>query len=307
VKQTNDNYDLTVSTEDELVRLDKFIANYYEEFSRTTVQKMIDQEYITVNQKKTKANYVVKVGDTLQIAELPIILQDVLAENIPLEIVYEDDDLLVINKPSGMVTHPAPGHYTGTLVNALLFHINQLSNTNGLLRPGIVHRIDKDTSGLLMVAKNDYAHQVLANELKDKTTKRLYLAIVEGVILNQKGTIYAPIGRSAQDRKKMAVVTQGKDAVTHFEVIERYENATLISCRLETGRTHQIRVHLAYINHPLIGDFVYGHAKENEYGQYLHAKTIGFTHPKTGIWMEFDSPVPLPFLEKIDELKSQLE
>jgi len=304
MKLHSDSLDITVLETDERVRIDRFISNVYEEFSRTTVQKMIDEGYVLVNQKKTKANYVVKVGDFIEIDELPITLQDALPEDIPLDIVFEDEDVLVVNKPSGMVVHPAPGHYTGTLVNALLYHINHLSTGFSELRPGIVHRIDKDTSGLLMVAKNDYSHQILASELKEKTTKREYYALCEGVILNQKGSIQAPIGRSSQDRKKMAVVSGGKPAVTHFEVIERFQNATLVKCILETGRTHQIRVHMAYINHPLLGDFVYGHAEENDYGQFLHAKTLGFTHPRTHVWMEFNSEIPTLFAQKIIELQN---
>lgn len=214
-------------------------------------------------EKKVKPNYQVKIGDYIQLEELPITLQDALPQKMDLDIVYEDDDVLVVYKPSGMVTHPAPGHYQDTLVNGLLYHTNELSKQNQDLRPGIVHRIDKDTSGLLMVAKNDYAHMILAEELKEKKTLREYYAICEGVILNQKGTIHAPIGRSPIDRKKMAVVKDGKDAITHFEVIERFEKATLIKCKLETGRTHQIRVHMAYINYPLLGDPVYGRQKNN--------------------------------------------
>lgn len=307
MKLKNDNLDYLVQETDELTRVDKFISDLYEELSRTTVQKMIKQNYVLVNDKSVKANYQVKIGDLIQIEELPLTEQDVTPENIPLDIIYEDDSLLVVNKPSGMVTHPAPGHYTGTLVNALLYHIQHLSNKNGDLRPGIVHRIDKDTSGLLMVAKTDYAHQVLSEELKQKTTKREYIALVDGVILNQRGTIDAPIGRDPRDRKKMAVVENGKKAVTHFEVLERFENHTLIKCVLETGRTHQIRVHLAYIHFPLTGDYVYGKQKEvTAFGQYLHAKTIGFTHPITKEWLEFSCDIPSEFQEKIDSFSSYL-
>ncbi len=306
MRPTTYSYEWVVSGTDTLDRIDKFIAIEFEEFSRTLVQKMIEMEYVLVNSKVVKANYKVKVKDYIQIEELPITLQDAVPQNMDLDIVYEDDDVIVVYKPSGMVTHPAPGHYQDTLVNGLIYHTSQLSNINGDVRPGIIHRIDKDTSGLLMVAKNDFAHQVLAEELKLKATKREYYAIVEGVILNQKGTIHAPIARSRQDRKKMAVIKDGKDAVTHFEVLERFENATLIKCILETGRTHQIRVHMAYINYPLLGDSVYGKNNDSEsFGQYLHAKTLGFTHPTKKEWMEFDSDLPLEFTLKIKELRNQ--
>jgi len=304
MKPSNYSYEWKVTSSDELERIDKFVSSEFEEFSRTLVQKMIDEEYIIVNGKKTKANYKVKVGDFIQLEDLPIVMQDALPQDIPLDIVYEDRDVLVVNKPSGMVTHPAPGHYTDTLVNALLYHTQKLSSVNGDTRPGIVHRIDKDTSGLLMVAKSDAAHQILAEELKNKKTKREYIALVEGVILNQRGTIHAPIGRSHTDRKKMAVVKEGKDAITHFEVLERYPNATLIKCILETGRTHQIRVHMAYIDHPLLNDPIYGKT-EDDYGQYLHAKTLAFTHPRTKELMEFDVQLPKEFSEKINSLRNQ--
>lgn len=296
--------DIIVESSDDLIRIDKFIHQAYEDFTRTTVQKMIDEGCVLVNHLPTKANYVVKPGDLIEIEELPITLQDASPEDIALDIVFEDDDVLVVNKPSGMVVHPAPGNYTGTLVNALLFHINHLSKGSSELRPGIVHRIDKDTSGLLMIAKNDFSHQALSQELKDKKTKREYLALCQGVILNQKGTIHAPIGRSPQDRKKMAVVAEGKPATTHFEVLERYSDATLIKCILETGRTHQIRVHMAYIGYPLVGDYVYGEKVETDFGQYLHAKTLGFTHPRSKQWMEFDSDLPDQFKQKIIEFKN---
>ncbi|MDD3478585.1 MAG: RluA family pseudouridine synthase, partial [Candidatus Izemoplasmatales bacterium] len=246
------------------------------------------------------------VGDVIEFEDLPITLQDVLPENLDLDIVYEDDDVLVVDKPSGMVVHPAPGHRSGTLVNALLYHVNLLSDIGGELRPGIVHRIDKDTSGLLMVAKNDVAHRKLAKELKDKKTERTYLAIVSGVIKNPDGIIDAPIGRSITDRKKQAVKSGGKEAVTRFEVVERFEDATLVKCHLETGRTHQIRVHMAYIKHPLLGDGVYGKAlKGDDFGQYLHAQTLGFTHPRNGQKMSFFSPLPEAFEKKLSELRNQ--
>ncbi|MBU1145478.1 MAG: RluA family pseudouridine synthase [Firmicutes bacterium] len=305
MKRLNENLEYTILETDPLIRIDKFLSELYEELSRTTVQKMIALQTVLVNSKAVKANYKVKIGDFIQLEEIPLTEQDIQAENIPLDIVYEDDYLLVVNKPSGMVTHPAPGHYEHTLVNALLYHINQLSNINGDIRPGIVHRIDKDTSGLLMVAKTDYAHQVLADELKEKTTKREYIALVDGVILNQRGTIDAPLARDPRDRKKMAVVASGKSAVTHFEVLKRFSDKTLVSCQLETGRTHQIRVHFAYIKFPLVGDYVYGKNKNaTEFGQFLHAKTIGFTHPITKKWMEFTRELPQEFSDLIESLQS---
>ncbi len=293
-------YEYVVRSDDQIERLDKFVAVLIEEYSRTTVQKMIEAKLVLVNGSPAKASYKVKPGDFLQMEELPLTELEITPENIPLDIVFEDDDLLVVNKPSGMVVHPAPGNYTHTLVNALLYHINQLSNFKETLRPGIVHRIDKDTSGLLMVAKTDYAHQKLQTELKAKTTKRVYIALVEGVILNQTGTIDAPIGRDPRDRKKMAVVGDGKSAITHFTVLERFSSKTLIECVLETGRTHQIRVHLAYIKHPLVGDYIYNSkSSKAEFGQYLHAKTLGFTHPRTNEWMEFECELPAVFRENI--------
>ncbi|MCK7488495.1 MAG: RluA family pseudouridine synthase [Bacillus subtilis] len=291
-------FEYLVQKEDELSRLDKFVVSIYEGLSRTTIQTMIKNEMLQVNGKLAKANLVVKPGDLIQIWELPITEMELIPENIPLAIVYEDDDVLVVDKPTGMVVHPAPGHYTGTLVNALLYHIQTLSKPEETLRPGIVHRIDKDTSGLLMVAKNDFAHQALQAELKDKKTQRAYLALVDGVVLHQSGKIDAPIGRDSIDRKKMAVVENGKPSVTHFNVVARYRGMTLLECRLETGRTHQIRVHLAYIGYPVVGDPIYGKKKlAAETGQYLHAKTLAFTHPKTKQLMTFDSPLP-PYFEQ---------
>jgi len=240
-----------------------------------------------------------------------------------LDIVFEDEDVLVVNKPSGMVVHPAPGHYQDTLVNGLLWHIKNLSSINGETRPGIVHRIDKDTSGLLMVAKNNYSHDILAKELQEKKTKREYIALVEGVINNKRGKIKkktkreyialvegvinnkrgkinAPIGRDKANRLKMAVTSSGKEAVTNFEVIETFDDSSLIKCILETGRTHQIRVHMQYINHPLVNDYVYGNAKNNDFGQFLHAQTLGFTHPKTKEWLEFSCELPIEFTEYLE-------
>jgi len=257
----------------------------------------MENDKIMVNDNKVKNSYFVHVDDVISIDEdfnLPI---DIVAENIPLDIVYEDEDLIVVNKPSGMVVHPAAGHYSGTLVNALMYHCNQLSGINGLMRPGIVHRIDKDTSGLLLVAKNDEAHASLAKQLQDHTITRRYLALVEGIINNDYGTIDAPIGRDPVDRKKMAVTdSNAKEAITNFTVLERLKEATLVECKLETGRTHQIRLHMQYIGHPVINDSVYNNKKViNNFGQMLHAKVLGFVHPKTGEYMEFTIDAPKEF------------
>ena len=240
---------------------------------------------------------------TYQIPE-PEVLEYV-AEDIPLEIIYQDEDVAVVNKPQGMVVHPSAGHTSGTLVNALMYHIKDLSGINGVLRPGIVHRIDKDTSGLLMIAKNDDAHMALAQELKDKKSLRKYWAIVHGNLPNDRGVIEAPIGRSEKDRKKQAVTAKGKPAVTRFQVLERFGDYTLLELQLETGRTHQIRVHMAYIGHPVAGDEVYGPRKTLKgHGQFLHAKTLGFTHPRTGETMEFTSEIPDIFKETLEKLRN---
>ncbi len=272
-------------------RLDVYLMNELD-ISRSKVEKLIKDGNVLVNGKTVKPSYSVKKRDSI---EYEIIEEDmdVEPENIPLDIVYEDDDVIVINKPNGMVVHPAPGNYHGTLVNALMYHFKNLSSINGALRPGIVHRIDADTTGLLMVAKNDKAHEILAKELEEKKTKRKYIALVWGVIEEDTATIDAPIGRDPKDRKKMAVVAGGKPSVTHIEVLKRYKDATLIECVLETGRTHQIRVHLNYIGHPLVNDPVYGKRKLiDESGQCLHAKELGFIHPTTKEEMYFTSELP---------------
>ncbi len=285
---------------DELSRIDKFVSLMFPQYSRTLVQKIIKQEALIVNGQSSKSNYVVRVGDLIQISEIPFVEMDIKPESLDLNIVYEDDEVLVVDKPSGMVVHPAPGNYEHTLVNGLLYHINQLSTGSHPFRPGIVHRIDKDTSGLLMVAKNDEAHRILAEELKQKVTKREYIALVAGRINNTTGKIDAPIGRDFKDRKKMKVSDVGKIAVTHFSVLERFEDATLVKCILETGRTHQIRVHMAFIGHPVIGDPVYSKkGSDSDFGQYLHAAVLGFTHPVTKAYMEFISPLPKDFEEKL--------
>jgi len=285
-------------------RIDKYLIAHTG-FSRTKIQKLIDSSDIKVNNRNIKNSYLVKSGDNIEINVSDINITDIQAQDIPLDIYYEDNDLLVVNKPSGMVVHPAPGHYIDTLVNALLFHCNKLSNINGNIRPGIVHRIDKDTSGLLLVAKNDNAHIKLAKDLQDKKIDRKYVALVSGIINNDSGTIDAPIGRDINDRKRMAITDiNSKDAITHFTVIERLDKATLIECKLETGRTHQIRVHMKYINHPIINDPVYGVKKLiDDSGQLLHSKRIGFYHPMTLKYMEFESPLPDKFVRIMPQFK----
>lgn len=277
--------------------------------SRSFVQDLIGQECVMVNGSVKKANYKVRRGDQIEV-EVPS-PRDCTAEpeNIPLEILYEDEDILVVNKPQGMVVHPAPGAWTGTLVNALLFHCQNLSGINGVLRPGIVHRIDKDTSGILVVAKNDHAHQGLAAQLKAHTMERKYLALVHGVIPEPSGTVDAPIGRDPVDRKRMAVVLQhSKQAVTHYTVLERFRESTYVDVHLETGRTHQIRVHMRYLKHPVLGDPVYG-PKQNPLGlpgQMLHAAHLGFEHPGSGQWLAFNAPVPEAFAVLLEKLRAEM-
>ena len=284
-------------------RIDKELAHHLTDISRSQLQKWIEDGNVTVNGEKVKPKYKLVVGDRVVVQHEKPQKIDLEPENIPLDIVYEDDDVIVINKPQGMVVHPAPGHPNHTLVNALLYH-SPLSTINGEFRPGIVHRIDKDTSGLLMIAKNDLAHRSLAAQLKAKTNEREYVALVHGVIKEERGTIDAPLGRSKKDRKKQAVVEDGRHAVTHFKVLERFQHYTLVSCRLETGRTHQIRVHMKYIGHPLAGDPLYGPRKTLPgNGQYLHARLLGFKHPRTGKQMTFTSPLPEYFQKMIDHLE----
>lgn len=286
-------------------RLDVIITESTD-YSRSKVAKLIKDGNILLNNRQTKASYVTKLNDVI---EINYVEEDMTAnpEKMDLDIVYEDNDVMVINKENGVVVHPAPGNYTGTLVNGLLYHSNNLSSVNGEFRPGIVHRIDADTTGLLMVAKNDKAHEKLAKQLEEKTTHRVYYALVWGVIENETGTVDAPIGRDTKDRKKMAVTSDNsKDAITHFTVIERYKNATLIKLKLETGRTHQIRVHMKYIDHPVVNDQVYGGRKVfDETGQCLHAKELGFIHPTTGKYMEFTSELPECFINIQEQLKSE--
>ncbi|MGN1279069.1 MAG: RluA family pseudouridine synthase [Limosilactobacillus sp.] len=288
---------------DELTgRIDKQLGHHFTQFSRSQIQRWIEDGHVKVNDQAVKPKYKLAVGDVVTIAPEKPKKIDLVPEDIPLDIVYEDDDVIVVNKPQGMVVHPAPGHPDHTLVNALLYH-SPLSTINGEFRPGIVHRIDKDTSGLLMVAKNDMAHRSLAAQLKAKTNEREYVALVHGVIKEDQGTIDAPLGRSPKDRKKQAVVADGRHAVTHFKVLKRYRHYTLVACRLETGRTHQIRVHMKYIGHPLAGDPLYGPRKTLPgNGQYLHARLLGFKHPRTGKQLTFTAPLPPYFQKMLDKL-----
>lgn len=278
-------------------RVDKYLSVIFPDSSRAALQKAVEAGNALINGNPVAKNYRLRAGDRLSFSPLAVRPLDVTPENIPLDIAYEDDDLLVVNKPKGMVVHPAPGNYDGTLVNALLYHCpDSLSGINGVLRPGIVHRIDKDTSGLLIVAKNDFAHRALALQIAEHSFKREYRAIVTGHLKEDSGTVIAPIGRNPNDRKKMAVTDKNsKNAVTHYETIEKYVGYSYLKLRLETGRTHQIRVHMAYLGHPLAGDTVYGHPPKNELslgGQCLHAGLIGFVHPRTNEYMEFQSPLP---------------
>lgn len=287
------------------IRLDKFIKNTVEDLSREYIQELIEEGYVLVNNKESKSSYKTCLNDFVVINFKDIEDLNVEAQNLPLDIVYEDKDVIVINKEQGMVVHPAPGNYSGTLVNALLYHCKDLSSINGVKRPGIVHRIDKDTSGLIMVAKNDVSHKFLADQLKDKTASRVYIAIVHGRVHVKKGVINAPIGRDPKSRVKMAVVKDGKDAITEFTVLDYYKDFTLIECRLKTGRTHQIRVHMSYIGYPLVGDPLYG-PRKLRYGdkQYLHAKELSFIHPTTKQRVTFTTKTPdyfEKFIKKISE------
>ncbi|GAB0281879.1 RluA family pseudouridine synthase [Staphylococcus pseudintermedius] len=289
-----------------LQRIDKILPEFNSEWSRSQLQEWIKEGLIEVNGKAVKSNYKLKLGDRIEITEKEVVEADIQAENLNLDIYYEDDDVAIVYKPKGMVVHPSPGHYTGTLVNGLMYQIKNLSGINGEIRPGIVHRIDKDTSGLLMVAKNDVAHRSLVEQLMAKTVKRKYIALVHGHIPHEFGTIDAPIGRNKNDRQSMAVVDDGKEAVTHFNVIETFKNYTLVECELEPGRTHQIRVHMKYIGYPLVGDPKYGPKKTLEIGgQALHAGLIGFEHPKTGEYIERFAPLPAEFEAVIEQVRKE--
>ncbi|UDW05018.1 RluA family pseudouridine synthase [Bacillus cereus] len=295
---------VTVAAEQKNERIDKFVAGINNEWSRTQVQQWIKDDVVTVNGKAVKGNYKVKEEDEIIVTIPEPEELDIQPEDLNLEIYYEDADVLVVNKPRGMVVHPAPGHTSGTLVNGLMHHCTDLSGINGVMRPGIVHRIDKDTSGLLMVAKNDMAHESLVNQLVAKTVTRRYKAIVHGVIPHDKGTIDAPIARDKKERQSMTVDENGKNAVTHFQVLERFKDFTLVECRLETGRTHQIRVHMKYIGYPLAGDPKYGPKKTLDMnGQALHAGILGFDHPRTGEYIQFEAPIPEVFEDVLNILR----
>ncbi|MBO0450665.1 RluA family pseudouridine synthase [Candidatus Enterococcus murrayae] len=287
-------------------RIDKVLNERLADYSRSQIQQWIKEQCVSIDGKVVKANYKVSAGDKILIVIPEPEELDLVPENLELDIVYEDEDVVVVNKPQGMVVHPSAGHPKGTLVNGLLHQIKNLSTINDVVRPGIVHRIDKDTSGLLMVAKNDRAHEALAKQLKDKTSLRKYVALVHGEIPHEKGRIEAPIGRSKVNRKMQAVIEGGKEAVTHFEVLQRFEDYTLIELQLETGRTHQIRVHMQYIGYPVAGDPLYGPKKTLKgNGQFLHAKLLGFEHPTTGEMMVFEAPLPEIFKKTLQQLKEK--
>ncbi|MCD2345186.1 RluA family pseudouridine synthase [Clostridium guangxiense] len=296
-----------VDSYSEDLRLDVYLSENIKDKSRSYIQNLIRSGKASVCGGIKKGSYKLRLNDEIEV-EIPENEKlNVEPENIPIDIIYEDSDVIVVNKPQGMVVHPAPGNYTGTLVNALLYHCTDLSGINGILRPGIVHRIDKDTSGILVVAKNDMAHKKLAEQLKEHSMNRIYNALVEGVIKEDTGTIDKPLGRHPNQRIKMAVVKNGRRAVTHYKVLNRYKNNTLIECKLETGRTHQIRVHMAYMGHPIVGDPIYGYSKQKFKlnGQLLHAKKLGFIHPLTNKYMEFDSELP-EYFKKVIEIISNM-
>lgn len=291
---------ITVPEEADGTRADKFLAEAIDHLTRSALQKLISVGNVEIDGKAISKSRTLKEGEDISVLIPDAVSLDVEAEDIPLNIYYEDDDLLVVYKPKGMVVHPAPGNHNGTLVNALLWHCREsLSGINGVLRPGIVHRIDKDTSGLLLVAKNDFAHVHLAEQIKEHSLNRIYQTIVYGVNMPDEGDVDAPIGRSTKDRKKMAVIEGGRSAQTHYSVVKRYSGFTHVQCKLKTGRTHQIRVHMAYIGHPVAGDAVYGpkNVITQLNGQCLHAGTLGFIHPRSGEYMEFTAPLPEYFTE----------
>ena len=289
------------------IRLDKFLTEKLSEMSRSHIQKLIRDGNVTVNKKAVKANYKVSLGEIIEIDIPEPECLDIVPENIPLDILYEDEDILVVNKPKGMVVHPAPGHYSGTLVNAIMFHCKEnLSGINGVLRPGIVHRIDMNTTGSLLICKNDKSHRFLAEQLKEHSITRKYHAIVYGNLKEDNGTIESPIGRHPVERKKMSTKSKnGRPAVTHYHVLERFGKFTYIECQLETGRTHQIRVHMSSIGHPILGDDLYGPAKcpYTLEGQTLHAKILGIVHPTTKEYIEFDAPLPAYFLDLLEKMR----
>ena len=293
---------------EEPIRIDKYLAEEFPDYSRSFLQKLLKDGAVTVNGKVVKANYKLQGEEEISLYLPDQVEPDILPEDIPLDILYEDEDLLVVNKPKGMVVHPGAGHYSGTLVNAIMYHCkDQLSGINGVLRPGIVHRIDRDTTGSLVICKNDFTHRHIAEQLKEHSSTRKYRAIVHGNLKEEDGTVHAAIGRHPTDRKKMSVhAKHGKDAITHYHVLERFGQYTYIECQLETGRTHQIRVHMSSIGHPLLGDEIYGPAKcpiSGLQGQTLHAQTLGFIHPRTGTYVEFEAPLPEYFKKLLKQLE----
>ena len=303
-----EKFEIEITEEHAGSRIDKAVTTVNPEWSRTQVQQWLKEGLVLVDGIQVKPNYKVKQGDCIVVEEPTPEELDIVAEDLNLEVIYEDKDVLVVNKPRGMVVHPAPGHPSGTLVNGLMHHCTDLSGINGVMRPGIVHRIDKDTSGLLMVAKNDVAHVSLVDQLVARSVTRVYTALVHGHIPHDNGTIDAPIGRDQRDRQSMAIVDKGKHAVTHFKVLERFGNYTFVECRLETGRTHQIRVHMKYIGYPLVGDPKYGPKKTLDFGgQVLHAGTVGFNHPATGEYMEFTSPLPEDFQALVEKVRKGVD
>ncbi len=289
-------------------RVDKYLTQVFKDKSRSYLQGLIEKGNVIINGKDIKSNYKLRSYDEIKISLPEPLKLKVEPENIELDIIYEDKDVIVVNKPQGMVVHPAPGNYNGTLVNALLYHCKDLSTINGVIRPGIVHRIDKDTTGILVVAKNDKAHIFLSEQLKNHSMKREYYALAEGRLKEDRGMIDRPLARDKKDRIKISIVEGGRRAVTHYEVIERFKSTTLVRCVLETGRTHQIRVHMASIGHPLVGDSLYGFKKQKYKldGQTLHAKTLGFIHPTKNEYMEFTSELPLYFSELLDKLRNEV-
>lgn len=305
---TSNRIEVIVEASKQGERIDKYLTDLLDGYSRSFVQKVIKENRVLVNEKFIKSNYKMNVGD-LVVVELPKLVEpEIVAEDIPLDILYEDDDLIVVNKPKGMVVHPAAGHYSGTLVNALMYHCREnLSGINGVLRPGIVHRIDMNTTGVLVACKNDFAHNNIAAQLAVHSITRKYNAICYNAFSEENGTVDAPIGRHKIDRKKMAIdKTSGRRAVTHYRVLENFKRFAYIECQLETGRTHQIRVHMSSIGHPLLGDDVYCNSKSpfNLCGQTLHARVLGFNHPRTGEYMEFEAPLPEYFSKLLNNLRN---
>lgn len=303
-----EDYTYKILEEQKGERIDKALATLEADWSRSQIQIWLKDGAVLVNGESVKTNYKVKTNDVINVTVPDVEPLDIEPEDLNLEIVYEDEDVLVVNKPRGMVVHPAPGHTSGTLVNGLMYQCKDLSGINGVMRPGIVHRIDKDTTGLLMVAKNDKAHESLVNQLVKKTVTRRYTALVHGHIPHDKGTIDAPLGRDKKDRQSMAVIDSGKHAITHFRVLERFGKFTLVECRLETGRTHQIRVHMKYIGFPIAGDPKYGPKKTIDFnGQALHAGVLGFIHPRTEEYLEFEAPLPKEFTALIEDMRTNVD